>query len=169
MDFFKLVEKRYSVREFKPNTIPETDLKDILEAARMAPSAKNRQPIRIIVIRTADCEEGLLRIYNHNWFVQPAQMLAVVAVPSEGWVRDDGKNYAEQDAVVAMAYITLAAANLKLGTHWISAFDPDVAREVLGLPADVEPIAFTPLGYPNDKPESKKRKSLDELVRYDHW
>lgn len=63
----------------------------------------------------------------------------------------------------------LAATDLGLGTCWISAFNPGAAREILGLPDDVEPIAFTPLGYPADRPRPKMRRSLSELVRYDHW
>ena len=65
--------------------------------------------------------------------------------------------------------MTLAAAELGLGTCWIGAFDATAAREILGLPEDVEPIVFTPLGYPADEPRPKKRKALEELVRYERW
>jgi nitroreductase len=81
----------------------------------------------------------------------------------------DGKVYVDVDAAIAMDHLVLAATDVGLGTCWIAAFDPDAAREVLGLPEGVEPIAFTPLGYPADKPRTKKRKSLDDLVRYDGW
>ena len=70
---------------------------------------------------------------------------------------------------IVMDHLILAAADLGLGTCWIAAFDPVAAREVLGLPDDVEPIAFTPLGYPADEPKPKKRKALTELVRYERW
>jgi nitroreductase len=69
-----------------------------------------------------------------------------------------------------MDYITLAATDLGLGTCWVAAFDPVAAREVLNLPDDrVEPVAFTPLGYPADQLKPKTRKSLAELVRYEQW
>jgi nitroreductase len=68
-----------------------------------------------------------------------------------------------------MDHLILAAADLGLGTCWIGALNPDATREVLGLPDDVEPIAFTPLGYPDDQPREKKRKPLDELVQYERW
>jgi nitroreductase len=68
-----------------------------------------------------------------------------------------------------MDHLILAATERGLGTCWIGAFNPDAAREILGLPGGVEPIAFTPLGYPADKPGYKTRKSLDEMVRYEHW
>lgn len=70
---------------------------------------------------------------------------------------------------VAMDHLILAGASLGLGACWIAAFDPAAAREVLGLPDDVEPIAFTQLGYPADQPREKKRKPLSELVCYERW
>jgi nitroreductase len=73
------------------------------------------------------------------------------------------------DVSIVMDHLTLAATDVGLGTCWVGAFDPDAAREVLGLPLDVEPIAFTPLGYAADQPKPKKRKSLSELVRYERW
>jgi nitroreductase len=81
-------------------------------------------------------------------------------------VRSDGKNYNDVDVAIVMDHLILAAADLGLGTCWIAAFDPDAAREVLSLPEGVEPIAFTPLGYPADTARPKKRKPLEKLVRY---
>jgi nitroreductase len=82
----------------------------------------------------------------------------------------DGKNYNDVDVAIAMDHLILAAADLGLGTCWIAAFDPDVARDVLNLPDGVEPIAFTPLGYPAAKGTRRKnRKLLEDLVRYERW
>lgn len=91
------------------------------------------------------------------------------AVPSKAWVRRDGKNYADVDVAIAMDHLILAATELGLGTCWIAAFDPVAARKVLGLPNDVEPIVFTPLGYADDQPGAKGRKNLVEIVNYEHW
>ena len=68
-----------------------------------------------------------------------------------------------------MDHIVLAAAALGLGTCWIAAFDPDAARDVLKLPPGVEPIVFTPLGVPDDRPGTKSRKALEQIVKYDVW
>ena len=73
------------------------------------------------------------------------------------------------DVAIVVDHLILSATNLGLGTCWIGAFDPAAARDVLGLPDDVEPIAFTPIGYPADEPPSKKRKAISELVRYQEW
>lgn len=81
----------------------------------------------------------------------------------------DNKNYGDVDVTIAMDHLILAATELGLGTCWIGAFDPVAARDVLGLPEEVEPVAFTPLGYPADQPGTKRRKPLSELVRYEKW
>jgi nitroreductase len=170
MEFSELIEQRYSVRAYKPDPVEEDKLQQVLEAARLAPTAANRQPFQLIVIHTGGREEELKRIYNRDWFVQPPLVICACGTPARGWVRrQDSKNYSEVDVAIAMDHLILAAANLGLGTCWIAAFDPEATREVLHLPDDVEPIAFTPLGYPADQPGPKERKALSELVRYEGW
>jgi len=170
MNFQELIKKRYSVRAYKPDPVEEDKLARILEAARIAPTAANRQAFRIIVIETGKRKADLQRIYGRDWFVQAPLVLCVCAVPSEAWVRKaDGWNAAEVDATIVMSHLVLAAAEEGLGTCWIAAFDPAAARDVLGLPLDVIPSAFTPLGYAADSPASKKRRPLADLVRRDHW
>lgn len=170
MKFQELIKKRYSVRAYKPDPVEDDKLARVLEAARIAPTAANRQAFRIIVIRTEDRKPDLRRIYGRDWFVQAPLVLCVCAVPSEAWVRKaDGWNAAEVDATIAMSHIVLAAAEEGLGTCWIAAFDPAAAREVLGLPDDVEPLAFTPLGYPDKASAGTGRRPLEELVRYERW
>jgi nitroreductase len=169
MEFSELVRTRYSVRAYKPDPVQDDQLQQILDAARLAPTAANRQPFRILVIHTEGRQEELRRIYRRSWFVEAPIIICACGVPAENWVRMDGKNYNDVDVTIAMDHLILAAANLGLGTCWVAAFDPDAAREVLNLPAGVEPVAFTPLGYPADSPSEKKRKPLDELVRYENW
>jgi len=169
MKFLELAEKRYSVRAYKPDPVEEDKLNQVLEAARLAPTAVNFQPFQLIVIHTAGREAELNRIYKRDWFVQAPLVICICGIPGQGWVRRDGKNYTEVDVAIAMDHLILAATDAGLGTCWVAAFDATAAREVLGLPDDVEPIAFTPLGYPADQPKPKRRKALSELVRYEHW
>lgn len=170
MNFTDLIHLSYSVRAYRPDPIAEELLAEVLEAGRLAPTAANRQPVQIIVIHTAGRAAELRRIYHREWFSQAPLALCVCALPGQAWVRGyDGKCYADVDAAIIMDHLTLATADLGLGTCWIAAFDPAAAREVLGLPPGVEPVAFTPLGYPADVPGPKSRKPLAELVRYEHW
>jgi nitroreductase len=170
MEFQELIKKRYSVRAYKPDPVEEEKLARVLEAARLAPTAANRQAFRVLIIPTKGREEELRRIYGRDWFTQAPLVLAVCALPAEGWVRKaDAWNAAEVDATIAMTHLILAAAAEGLGTCWIAAFDPMAAREVLGLPEGVAPSAFSPLGYPADSLPPKKRKPIEELVRRNHW
>jgi nitroreductase len=169
MEFSQLIVTRYSVRAYKPDRVEDDKLQQVLEAARMAPTAANRQPFQLVITQTEGREEELKRIYDRDWFVQPPLVIGVVGVPDLAWSRRDGMNYHVVDATIVMDHLILAAANAGLGTCWIGAFDPDAARDVLNLPDTVEPIAFTPLGYPADELKPKKRKPLSELVRYESW
>jgi nitroreductase len=169
MDFIELIKKRYSVRAYKADPVEEEKLQQVLEAARLAPTAVNRQPFRIIVIHTAGREAELRRIYDRGWFVKAPLLLCACGIPAKTWSRCDGKNYNDVDVTIAMDHMILAATDLGLGTCWVAAFNPAAARQVLGLPDGVEPIAFTPLGYPADQPRPKERKALSELVRYEKW
>jgi len=169
MEFAELIKKRYSVRAYKADAVEEDKLQQVLEAARLAPTASNRQPFRIIVIHTAGREAELRRIYDRGWFVQAPLLLCACGIPAQAWSRSDGKNYNDVDVSIAMDHLILAATDLGLGTCWVAAFNPAAARQVLGLPDGVEPVAFTPLGYPADQPRPKERKALSELVRYEKW
>ena len=171
MNFQALIRARCSVRAYRPDPVEDDKLDRVLEAARLAPTACNLQPFRVVVVPTGGREDDLRRVYGRDWFVQAPLVLAVCAVPAESWVRKyDGWNSAEVDATIAMDHLVLAAAAEGLGTCWIAAFKPDAAREVLGLPEGVVPVAFTPLGYPADAPPpAKKRRPLAELVRRGRW
>jgi len=169
MELLELAKKRYSVRAYKPDPVEYEKLQGVLEAARLAPTACNLQPFQFIVIHTKGREADLRRIYSDSWFVQAPIVICVCGIPSQSWVRQDGKNYCDVDVTIAMDHLILAAADLGLGTCWIGAFNPDAARKILGLPDDVEPIAFTPPGYPDEQPGYKSRKLMDKLVRYEQW
>ncbi len=171
MEFQELIRQRYSVRGYKPDPVPDELLAQVLEAGRLAPTAANKQPFRIIVIHTRGREAELGRIYHRDWFVQAPLILCVCTVGAEAWQRTryDGKSHADVDATIVMDHMVLAATELGLGTCWIAAFNPAAARESLGLPEGVEPVLFTPLGYPADPPRVKERKPLADLVRYERW
>jgi nitroreductase len=164
MNFDELCRTRYSVRAYKPDAVEPEKLNAVLEAFRLAPTAANRQPFRLYVIETAEHKDTLARLYHREWFTQAPLVIGIAAITGEAWTRRDGKNYADVDATIAFDHLILQAADLGLGTCWIAAFDPAVARELMSLPQEWEPICFTPLGYPADDPRSKIRKNLDELV-----
>jgi nitroreductase len=170
MEFSKLIAARYSVRAYRPEPVEEQKLQAVLEAARLAPTAANRQPFQLIVMHTAGRAEEIGKIYPRPWFVQAPLVIGVCALASQAWVRESDRFNARLiDAAIVADHLILAAANLGLGTCWIAAFNVEAARSVLQLPPEVEPVIFTPLGYPANEPGPKTRKPLHELVRYEHW
>ena len=170
MDFYDVVRKRYSVRAYRKDPIPDDVLRRVLEAAVLAPTAANRQAFRLIVAHTEGREQELSRVYDRPWFVQGPVVIAAVGVPESAWVRrGDGKNYCDLDIGIVMEHLVLAATAEGLGTCWVAAFDPQAAREVLRLPPEAEPIAFTPLGYPATEGLQKGRKPFEELISYERW
>jgi len=166
MEFEDLIRQRYSVRSYQSRPVEDKKLEKVLDAARLAPTAANKQPFQLMVVKTEGRKDELKRVYPADWFSQAPLVICACAVKSESWTRRDGRNYVDVDTTIAMDHLILAATNLGLGTCWIAAFDAEAAREVLKIPDDVEPLLFTPLGYPADEIGTKTRKGLDELVRY---
>jgi nitroreductase len=164
--FMELVKKRYSVRGFQNKTIEESLLLKILETGSLAPSACNNQPWLFIVIRKDETKKKLTAVYERAWFVTAPVILSLCCDTTQSWRRQDGRNYGDVDIAIAMDHITLAATEAGLGTCWIANFNSHEAMRVLELPDTIEPVVFTPLGYPAIAPVRKKRKSLEEIV---HW
>ncbi len=170
MECSEMVAARYSVRAYSSDPVEDVKLQAVLDAARLAPTAANRQPFQLIVLHTAGRKEEIGKIYHRPWFIQAPLVIAVCAISSQAWVRESDRFNARLiDAAIVADHLILAGANLGLGTCWIAAFNVEAARSVLQLPEEVEPVIFTPLGYPADQPGPKLRKHLDELVRYEHW
>lgn len=167
MDFSALIKKRYSVRAYRPDPVEKEKLEQVLEAARLAPTAANRQPFRMVVVHTEGRQAEMRRLYDRDWFVEAPILICVCAMKSEAWVSRGGMNYVYVDVAIAMDHIILAATDLGLGTCWVGAFDKDEARQALNLPDDLEPVVMTPLGYSADQPEPRERRPLSDLVFFE--
>ena len=169
MEFSELITYRGSIRGYKSDPVEDEKLSAVLEAARMAPSAHNNQPYRLILIKTKGREEELSRIYGRPWFTQAPLVVCIVGVPSEGWIRRDGKNYYEVDVAIAMDHLILEAHNLGLGTCWVGAFYEERVKQILEIPESVWIVELLTLGYPSENPAPRLRKPLEEIVFYESW
>lgn len=165
MDIYEIMKKRRSIRSYKSEQVEEEKLSRILEAARLAPSAANRQPIYFVVIKDEKTKQQLKNAYSEKWFYTAPIIICACSIPEKAWKRNDGKNYADIDAAIAMDHLILAAAAEGLATCWIAAFKTPLVKSILNLPADIEPVAMTPVGYPTDIPEPTYRKPLEEIVK----
>ena len=174
MEFSKLaIEKRYSCRSFQSRPVEKNDLDMILEAGRMAPTAANAQPQRIIAISTPE-GMGKLAQCTHYTYGAPAA-LVVCYDRSNVWVRNyDGKDSGDVDASIVTTQMMLQAADLGIGTCWIGHFDPWRIKELFNIPDHFVPVAILDMGYPDEKgkqphPVHWKRKDLNETVVYESF
>lgn len=169
MNFQELMRHRYSVRAYKSDPIEPAKLNQILTAVQFAPTAANRQPFKLIIVKTEGIQASIRAIYDRDWFVSAPIIICACGIPEQGWVRADGKSYLDVDIAIVMDHLSLAAADLGLGTCWVAAFDVIAARDFLKLPTRIEPIILMSLGYPADLPGQKVRKPIEELIYYQDW
>ena len=167
MEFFDVIEERYSMRGFTDQEVEKEKLDKVLEAARLAPTGVNFQPFKVYVIETKNNKEALSEIYGAEWFVEAPYVLCVAANKDAAWTRPwDGKNIADIDGTIVMDHIILAATDVGLGTCYIGAFKEDIAHKFLKLDDEWEVLLFTPLGYPNAEPRETPRMKINEFVEY---
>jgi nitroreductase len=165
MEFYEVISNRRSIRAYKKDPVEDSKLSRILNAARLAPTAANRQPYSLIVVKDEETRQRLKDAYSQEWFFTAPVIVCACALPDDAWKRNDGKGYVDVDVAIAMDHLILAASAEGLGTCWIAAFKPEVVREVLNIPDNMEPLVLTPLGYPETIPEPTFRKPLEEMVR----
>lgn len=169
MDFLELVEKRYSVRKFEKTPVEKELLDKILEAGRLAPTSCNFQPFKILVITDEAKRQAMTGVYHQGWFADAPVIIGIFVDTTMTWKRADDKDYGDVDAAIVMDHMVLQATELGLGTCWIGAFDAQKARNILSLPENLEPVLFTPLGYPDAEKPPRKRKSIEDLVSYESF
>ncbi len=165
MDFYEVINNRRSIRAYKKDPVEDDKLDRILNAARLAPTAANKQPLSFIVIKNNEIKQKLKDAYSQEWFFAAPIIICACALPGEAWKRNDGKAYVDVDVAIAMDHLILAASAEGLGTCWIAAFKPEVVKEILNLPDNTDPLILTPLGYPEVIPEPTFRKPLEGIVR----
>lgn len=167
MEFDKLIRGRFSVRSFTNRKVERKIILEILEAARMAPSAVNYQPWHFIVITEPENRTEIQEVYPRTWFKEAPVCIVICADHQQSWKRkSDGKDFADVDVAIAIDHLVLKATELGLGTCWVCNFDVALAKKKLQLPDHIEPLAIIPIGYTQSEAPVKSRKSLSEIV---HW
>jgi nitroreductase len=169
MDLFEVIGQRRSVRSYRDTAVEDAVLAQVLEAARLAPSAGNRQEWRFVVVRDGGLRQKLMEAARGQQFVGDAPVVIAACAPEHGHVMSCGHPSFLVDVSIALEHIALAARALGLGTCWVGAFEQRLVRDALGIPDSVEVVQLMALGYPTDWPEPKDRKGMDEIVTYDGW
>lgn len=170
MNFIEIAKKRYSVRSYSDKKVEKEKLDKILQAAHVAPTAANLQPVHLI---TVESKEGLEKISKGANIYNAPLAIIVCADHNKAWVRPfDQKQTGDIDASILTDHMMLEATELGLGTVWVCYFKPDIIRKEFNLPDNLEPINILVIGYSNEKAASPERHeqmriSLDELVSFE--
>jgi len=171
MSVLEVIKKRRSIRRYKEDPIPEDIIVRVLEAARWAPSGKNLQPWKFILVREIALKERLAAASVGQYFMAEAPIVIVACgFPDDCYSRMG--RYMKSwpvDVAIALEHLILQAQEEGLGTCWIGSFEEEEVKAILGIPENVKVLALTPLGYPKEKPPSRRRKSLDEITAYDGY
>lgn len=164
------IKNRFSVREYLDKDVSENDLNEILEAARLAPSACNYQPWKFIVVRDKNNKEALYYACKRQSFVREAPVIIVGCRIGTAFPMFKDSDSGILDVGIALTHMSLQAVKLNLGTCWIGAFYEDKVKEILSIPESATVVALLALGYPkNPVPPPKIRKKLSEIVSYEKY
>lgn len=167
MKFKELTEKRYSQRGYLDKIIEQDKLDYILECSRLAPSAANRQPWKIYIVKDAAIREKLVKSYDREWFAEAPLIVVFTGNRDKNWKRKDGADYLLCDVTIIADYFILAAEEVGLGSCYIAAFDKEIAEQAIDLGENEEILLMTPLGYPKDGvTRERKREDIKDIVRY---
>lgn len=170
MSLLEIAKSRYSVRAYEDKAVEKEKLLQVLEAARLAPSAVNFQPVHFIVVTEEATKQKICDTYPRGWFAEAPAVIVACGDHSKSWKRNDGKDHCDIDVAIAVDHLTLAAADLGLGTCWVCAFDAKKCHELLELPEHLEPAVLIPIGYPKGQRVTEgKRKSIDEMVSWEKY
>jgi nitroreductase len=168
MEYVDLVKQRRGIRRYKPDPIPEQQLKAILEAARLAPSWGNRQCWRYIIVTEQDIKQRLAEA-GEKW-VSEAPVIIVVCADPKASGHKPGMDYFMVDIGISFEHLILAATDLGIGTCWIGGFNEKAVKEALGVPDEIRVVAYTPLGYPGEKKGKVfARKPLRDICFYERY
>jgi len=170
LNIYELIALRKSVRTYRQEDIPQDILQRILEAARLAPSASNRQEWRFVVVRDQIKRNKLAKAACDQAFVSEAPVVLACCADTDGHMMRCGQQCYPIDVAIAIDHITLCAAAEGLGTCWIGAFYEDRVKEILNIPDHFRIVELLTMGFPRDaSPIRKRRLPLEELVRYEAW
>ncbi len=169
MNVHEAIRARYSVRRFRPDPVPESNLHRVLEAARLAPSSSNRQEWRFVVVRNEARRRELATAANNQMWIADAPVIIAAIGTDPSSVMTCGVPRYAVDVSIAVDHMTLAATEEGLGSCWIGAFSQEGARKAIGVADSCIIVTLLPLGFPSsDSVVTKSRKRLEEVVRYEH-
>lgn len=179
MQFSELLKERQSVRAYTDKPVEDWKVDLLIEAVRLAPSASNSQPWRLIIVREPEKKNAVASacystLVSFNSFAPQAPLIAVLTIERARVVTQIGaalkkRDFPLIDIGIAASHFCLQATELGLGTCMIGWFDEPRVREVLAIPESTRIGLLITLGYGNDEPRRKVRKSREEMSSFDTY
>lgn len=184
MNFDKVIQQRTSIRTFTDQPVDKQTIETIIESARLAPSAVNRQPWKFFICESDRSKSAVRESYPREWFNSAPLYIVACGNRDESWKRpSDGKDHLDIDIAIAVEHMVLKVTDLGLATCWVCNFNPSILKEKLSLKENMEPVVILPIGYSHERnakthernkkthvenrnTHEKNRKSHDEIT---HW
>ncbi len=164
MNFLDLVKQRYSCRSYQNKSVEQEKLDYVMDCARLAPSAVNKQPWLFRIVSDDASKAKLQECYDRDWFKTAPMYIICSILHDEEWIRYDGKHHGNIDIAIAIEHLCLAATEQGLATCWVCNFNVEKCKKNFDIPANEDPTVLIPLGYAADQPTEKKRKPISEIV-----
>lgn len=169
MEYLDAVRKRISIRKFKDTPVEQEKIDLLIDLMRIAPSAGNRQEWKFVAVTDpAQLEKMRVACESRGPALTAPLIYCICATEYEG-MNDSGYNRGTIDASIATTYLHLSTFDLGLGSCWIGSFDPDMATEIIGCPEGTRVITVVCVGYPDEDPAPRPRKTFEEVAVYDHF
>jgi nitroreductase len=169
MELMEAIKKRSSIRAYKDKPVPEDKLLVVLEAARLAPSGRNSQAWKFVVVRDKTLRQALGRAAGGQPHVNMAPVIIAAVATEPESIMPCGIPAYPVDLAIAIDHMTLAAVDLGLGTCWIGAFSQDQVKTILGIPGKLKVVSLLTLGYPDETGRPKIRKILKEIICWEKY
>ena len=173
MSFFELAKSRWSVRAYKDTPIEAEKMQLILEAGRVAPTAKNYQPQRIYVAKSEEARKKLASVCRCTW---DAPVILVVCYDTQRHSCNklmNGYGSGEKDASIVCTHMMLQAWELGIGSCWVMHFDPGAMKKAFNIPDNYEAVALLVMGYPAEDakplPLHSQYRPEEEVVFYESF
>ncbi len=170
MDVFEAIKKRRSVRGYLDKPVEEQKLKEILEAARLAPSASNKQEWRFIAVKDKELKNQLVKAAKGQAFIGQAPVVIACCAETDNHLMTCGQLCYPIDVAIAIDHMTLRAVELGLDTCWIGAFREDEVKKILDIPKDIKVVELLCLGYAKEElNQPKDRLSIEKIAFSEKW
>ncbi len=181
MEILEAILSRRSIRRYKSHPVEDEKLKVMLESARLAPSGGNTQPWNFVIVRSDETRKQIVKAcHRQNWMLQAPVLLVCVAdirtriKEQENIVLTEKSPQIElkqiiRDTAIAIEHLVLQAESLGLSTCWVAYFEQEDIRPVLSIPSDKYVVAVITVGYADESPRARPRRSLEEIIHFETW